>query len=184
MCSVYNPAVIYDEGRFTLYERASGSLRPVAAATAVGLLESDDGVHFRHVSDKPVFTPEMAGSRYGSVQDPRVVKIDGTYYMTYAFRRFAWSIHPTGLGSPRRPEPLPRVAAVTTGTRPARASRCRRTACTGSTWPGRRPVAAATRPHRREWQNRGVVHKPHAPRGDNPLAAPFPRRCRGLVNHA
>jgi len=29
-----------------------------------------------------------------------------------------------------------------------------------------------------------MVHKLHAPRGDKPLAVPFPRRCRGLVNHA
>jgi predicted GH43/DUF377 family glycosyl hydrolase len=97
-CSVYNPAVIYDEGRFYMYERASGSLRPHHCC--IGLLESGDGVHFRHVTDKPVFTARMAGSPCGSVQDPRVVRIDGTYYMTYAFRRFAWSINPTGLGVP------------------------------------------------------------------------------------
>jgi predicted GH43/DUF377 family glycosyl hydrolase len=98
MSNVYNPGVIYEDGRFYMYERASGSLRPHYCS--VGMLESDDGVHFRHVSDKPVFTPEMAGSRYGSVQDPRVVRIDGTYYMTFAFRRFAWSVSPTGLGVP------------------------------------------------------------------------------------
>lgn len=104
MCSVYNPGALLDEGRFYLYERAAGALRPHHCS--VGLLESDDGVHFRHVSDKPVFTPEMAGSPYGSVQDPRVVKIDGLYYMTYAFRRFAWSIHPTGLGVPEATQSL------------------------------------------------------------------------------
>jgi predicted GH43/DUF377 family glycosyl hydrolase len=98
MCSVYNPGVIYEDGKFYMYERAAGSLRPHACC--VGLLESTDGVHFRHVSERPVFTPEMAGSPYGSVQDPRVVRIEGTYYMTYAFRRYAWSISPTGLGVP------------------------------------------------------------------------------------
>src|SRR5947209_1722040 len=44
-------------------------------------------VHFTHTSPNPVFTPAMAGSRYGSVQDPRVVKIEGTVYMTYALDR-------------------------------------------------------------------------------------------------
>ena len=42
----------------------------------------------------------MVGFKYGSVQDPRVVKIEDTYYMTFAFRRFAWNIYPTGLGLP------------------------------------------------------------------------------------
>ena len=97
-CNVYNPGVLLDDGRFFLYERAAGSLRPHQCC--VGMLESDDGVRFRHVGDEPVFTPAMAGSPNGSVQDPRVVAIDGTYYMTYAFRRFAWSCHPTGLGVP------------------------------------------------------------------------------------
>lgn len=95
---VFNPGVIYEDGRFTMYERAAGTLRPFCCY--IGALESDDGVHFRHLSDRPVLTPEMAGSRYGSVQDPRVVRIDGTYYMTYAYRPFAWNSSPTGLGVP------------------------------------------------------------------------------------
>lgn len=103
MATVFNPGVIYDDdGRFYLYERAAGQLRPFHCY--IGMLASDDGVHFTHVSDQPVFTPEMAGSRYGSVQDPRVVKIDGVYYMTYAFRPFAWSSHPTGVGVPESHE--------------------------------------------------------------------------------
>jgi predicted GH43/DUF377 family glycosyl hydrolase len=98
MATVFNPGVIYDEGRFYMYERTAGGLRPFHCY--IGMLESDDGVCFRHVKDEPVLTPNMAGSPYGSVQDPRVVKIEGTYYMTYAFRPYAWSYHPTGLGVP------------------------------------------------------------------------------------
>src|SRR5262249_52162404 len=71
----------------------------------IGLLSSDDGVHFTHVSDQPIFTPEMAGSAVGSVQDPRVVKIDGKYYMTYAYRPYAWESHPTGVGVPESFQP-------------------------------------------------------------------------------
>ncbi len=96
--TVFNPGVLYEGGRFFMYERTGGGLRPFHCS--VGMLESDDGVHFTHVSDQPVFTPEMAGSRYGSVQDPRVVKMDGTYYMTYAYRPYAWSCSPTGVGVP------------------------------------------------------------------------------------
>lgn len=98
MAATFNPAVIYDGGKFYMYERAAGGLRPFHCY--IGMLESDDGVHFRHVSDKPVITPEMCGSKYGSVQDPRIVKIDGYYYITFAYRPYAWSSHPTGIGVP------------------------------------------------------------------------------------
>ncbi|MDX1932789.1 MAG: hypothetical protein SFU56_09310 [Capsulimonadales bacterium] len=103
MATVFNPAVwLDDDGRFYLYERAAGGLRPFLCS--IGMLESDDGVHFTHTRPEPVFTPEMAGSRYGSVQDPRIVKIDGLYYLTFAFRPFAWSSHPTGIGVPESHE--------------------------------------------------------------------------------
>ncbi len=98
MATVFNPGVLYDEGRFYMYERTAGELRPFKCF--IGLLESDDGVHFSHVSDQPVFTPAMAGSEHGSVQDPRVVRLDDAYYMTYAFRPYAWHTSPTGLGVP------------------------------------------------------------------------------------
>lgn len=104
LATVFNPGVLLDDdGRFYMYERAAGQLRPFHCY--IGMLDSDDGVHFRHVSDQPVFTPEMAGSQYGSVQDPRVVKINGLYYMTYAFRPYAWESHPTGVGVPESFEP-------------------------------------------------------------------------------
>ncbi|HVK02511.1 MAG TPA: hypothetical protein VM490_03500 [Armatimonadaceae bacterium] len=103
MAVTFNPGVLRDDdGRYYLYERAAGQFRPFFCA--VGLLTSDDGVHFTHVTDRPVFTPEMAGSAHGSVQDPRVAKIDDLYYMTFAFRPFAWSSHPTGVGVPESHE--------------------------------------------------------------------------------
>lgn len=103
MAATFNPGVLLDDdGRFYLYERAAGQLRPFHCY--IGLLVSEDGVHFDHGSEEPVFTPEMAGSVHGSVQDARLAKIDGTYYMTYAFRPFAWSSHPTGVGVPESHE--------------------------------------------------------------------------------
>ena len=99
MSNTFNPGVLYEDGRFYLYERTAGGLRPFHCT--IGMLESEDGVHFTHVSDQPVLTPEMAGSQNGSVQDARVVKIDGVYYMTYAYRPYAWESHPTGLGVPQ-----------------------------------------------------------------------------------
>jgi len=85
--TVFNPAAIVHEGKFYLFERAAGSLRPWLCH--IGLLASDDGVRFSHVVDKPVFTPEMMGWPQGSVQDPRVVKLDDTFYMVYAVRPYA-----------------------------------------------------------------------------------------------
>jgi predicted GH43/DUF377 family glycosyl hydrolase len=102
MATVFNPGVLYEDGVFYLYERAAGGLRPFHCY--IGLLTSRDGVHFEHATSEPVFTPEMAGSRYGSVQDPRVVALDGRYYMTYAYRPYAWSSHPTGVGVPHSVE--------------------------------------------------------------------------------
>lgn len=95
---VFNPGVVLHGDRFLMFERAAGSLRPFQCA--IGMLQSTDGVHFDHASDEPVFTPEMAGSGHGSVQDPRVVEIEGTFYMSFAFRPFAWNSSPTGIGVP------------------------------------------------------------------------------------
>ena len=67
MSNVYNPGALFENGRFYLYERTAGSLRPHHCF--VGLLESEDGVHFHHVSDQPVLTPKMVGFPFGSVQD-------------------------------------------------------------------------------------------------------------------
>ena len=98
MAVTFNPGVLYDAGRFVMYERAAGCLRPFQCS--IGMLESEDGVHFTHAVPEPVITPEMLGSKYGSVQDPRVVKIEGVCYMTYAFRPYAWHSSPTGVGVP------------------------------------------------------------------------------------
>ncbi len=101
--TVFNPAVIYEKGKFYLYERTGGKLRPFKCY--IGLLTSDDGIHFTHVGDEPVITPDMLGFPYGSVQDPRIVKIEGRFYLTYALRPCAMSYYPTGLGVPDRSIP-------------------------------------------------------------------------------
>lgn len=101
--ATFNPGVLLDDdGRFYLYERAAEGFRPFYCY--IGMMESDDGVHFTHTKTEPVFTPEMAGSALGSVQDPRVCKMDGRYYMTFAYRPYAWSSYPTGIGVPESRE--------------------------------------------------------------------------------
>lgn len=97
--TTFNPAcLIDDDGRFYLFERATESLRPLKCH--VGLLSSEDGVHFEHVQDQPVLSPEDFPQPCGTIEDPRVVKIEDRYYMTYARRNFASLCHPTGTGVP------------------------------------------------------------------------------------
>ncbi len=94
-----NPAVLQlEDGRFYMYERCAGALRPFICS--IGLLESDDGIHFTQVGDQPLITPAMLGSEYGSVQDPRVVTIEGIHYLTVAYRPYSWHSTPTGVGVP------------------------------------------------------------------------------------
>lgn len=96
--SVFNPGAIYEHGRVYLYERAAGSLRPFQ--TSIGLLQSDDGVHFTQAQKEPVFTGAMAGYPKGSVQDARIVKIEGLYYLSYAMQPYQMDCWPTGHGVP------------------------------------------------------------------------------------
>jgi len=98
MVATMNPAVIYENSRFTMFERAAGGLHPFQCF--LGMLESEDGIHWEHKIDKPVVTGEMVGFKYGSVQDPRIVKIDDDYLMTFAFRPFSYDTNTTGVGVP------------------------------------------------------------------------------------
>lgn len=97
-----NPAVFHDGEQFWMLERAAGCLRPFICH--LGLLRSDDGVEWELAADEPVFTPAMCGSPIGSVQDPRVTRLEGRWWMTFAYRPYAWSSHPTAVGVPESHE--------------------------------------------------------------------------------
>lgn len=96
--TTFNPAVIMKDGKIYLIERTGGSLRPFKCH--FGLLESDDGIHFTHVKEEPIISPDDLGFPYGSIQDPRLVKIDELFYLTYAISPCALNYFPTGLGVP------------------------------------------------------------------------------------
>jgi len=111
--AVFNPGVIYEDGEFLMYERAAGGLRPFQ--TSIGLLRSKDGINFTIESDKPVFTAEMLGFPGGSVEDARVVKIDGLFYMCYALQPYSFDCWPTGIALPNYyPEHYPEWAETNT----------------------------------------------------------------------
>lgn len=96
--ATFNPACIYENNKFYMFERACSNLQPLQCR--IGLLESDDGYNFKHVYDEPVFTPEQLGCPAGTIEDPRVVKLDDTYYLVFAHRPFNYNCYPTGIAEP------------------------------------------------------------------------------------
>lgn len=94
----FNPSVVFHDGAFWMLERAVSNLQPLHSH--VGLLRSTDGYRFEHVTAEPVFTAAQLGTPRGTVEDPRVVQLDGTFYMTYVHRNYASSCFPTGKGIP------------------------------------------------------------------------------------
>lgn len=81
-----NPGVIYNNGTFFMLYRAAGN--DVNHVIRLGLAISTDGFNFERVSDKPVFCPSENNFDSGCVEDPRIVKFDNEYYITYAYRPF------------------------------------------------------------------------------------------------
>jgi predicted GH43/DUF377 family glycosyl hydrolase len=96
--TTFNPSVVFHDGAFWMLERAVSNLQPLHSH--VGLLKSADGFHFELAADEPVFTAAQLGTPRGTVEDPRVVEIGGTFYMTYVHRNYASSCFPTGKGIP------------------------------------------------------------------------------------
>lgn len=96
--AVFNPGVIRFRGRYLMYERAAASLKPFR--TSIGLLASEDGVRFEPVSDEPVFASEALGFPEGSIEDARVVEIEGKVYMTYALQPYGFDCWPNGVSVP------------------------------------------------------------------------------------
>ena len=97
-CAVFNPGVIYENGKYYLFTRRATSLRPFICS--INLMESFDGVNFTESRKNAVITAKSLGYEKGSLEDPRVVKIGEKYLMTFAFRPVTWDCSPTGLGVP------------------------------------------------------------------------------------
>jgi len=75
--NVFNPAVVYDNALIHLLYRAMGR----DDISRFGYAVSIDGFNFFRF-DKPVFTPKLILEPRGC-EDPRVVKLGNSYYMTY-----------------------------------------------------------------------------------------------------
>jgi len=106
----FNPAVIEHDNKIFMIERAIESIRPFICN--FGLLESENGIDFKMSCDKPILTAKELGYPDGTIEDPRVVKIDGIFYMTFAYRKYTYNCYPTGI---RVPDYTPLVGELDKG---------------------------------------------------------------------
>jgi predicted GH43/DUF377 family glycosyl hydrolase len=75
---IFNPAVIKQGARFVMLYRAQDK----NGTSRLGYATSADGTHFSR-RRRPVLTPQADYEKKGGVEDPRLVKIGDTYYLTY-----------------------------------------------------------------------------------------------------
>jgi len=79
---IYNMAVIRENGITSMLYRGEDRSEPAGACTGrIGLATSRDGITFTR-EEKPVLVPEEEYEKCG-IEDPRLVKIGGTLYLTY-----------------------------------------------------------------------------------------------------
>ena len=74
----FNPAVVRHDSRFVMLYRAQDA----NGVSTLGRATSHDGVLFVR-EDQPVLVPEAPYEKGGGVEDPRLTRIDGLWYLTY-----------------------------------------------------------------------------------------------------
>lgn len=75
---LYNPSVLKEGNKFYMFYRAE-SEEPLTGR--IGFAESEDGFHFI-CHKEPILSPGDEFDR-GGCEDPRIVKLGDTYYLTY-----------------------------------------------------------------------------------------------------
>ncbi|HYE66670.1 MAG TPA: glycoside hydrolase family 130 protein [Pyrinomonadaceae bacterium] len=75
---VFNPAVLKKDGEFVMLYRAQDR----NGTSRLGYATSKDGINFIRRAD-PVMWPETDYEKDGGIEDPRLLKIGDTYYLTY-----------------------------------------------------------------------------------------------------
>jgi beta-1,2-mannobiose phosphorylase / 1,2-beta-oligomannan phosphorylase len=75
--NVFNPSVIVHNGLFHMHYRAQG----LDYVSSIGYAVSSDGVHWNRLQ-KPVLSPSSELDARG-VEDPRVTRLEGRFYMAY-----------------------------------------------------------------------------------------------------
>lgn len=75
---LYNPtAIVLDSTIFLIYRA-----QPANKTSSIGLAWSTDGVSFTRLS-RPILTATEPWEQIGGTEDPRIVRIDGIFYLTY-----------------------------------------------------------------------------------------------------
>ncbi len=95
--ATFNTAAIYEDGKVHFVYRALGD----RDLSVLGYASSKDGIHIDERSDDPIYIPRepfetpggqvyasfadhyASGGGYGGIEDPRITKVDGKFYMTY-----------------------------------------------------------------------------------------------------
>ncbi|KAH7336603.1 glycosyl hydrolase [Rhexocercosporidium sp. MPI-PUGE-AT-0058] len=75
---LYNPSAIVIDDKVWLLYRAQNSSK----TSTIGLAWSEDGYNFTRYN-QPVLTPTEWYEIPGGCEDPRVIRVNGTFYMTY-----------------------------------------------------------------------------------------------------
>ena len=74
----FNPSVVMYDGKFVMLYRAQDT----KGKSSLGYATSDDGIHFTR-RPEPVLVSEARYEKGGGVEDPRLVKVGDTFYLTY-----------------------------------------------------------------------------------------------------
>lgn len=82
-----NPGAWYDtcKNEVVMLYRAAGN--DAEHVVRLAMAKSKDGIHFER-QDEPAFSPSKDGFDAGCVEDPRIIKFDDCYLVTYATRPF------------------------------------------------------------------------------------------------
>jgi predicted GH43/DUF377 family glycosyl hydrolase len=73
---VFNPGVIYRNGKFDMLYRGQSA----GGQSQIGLATSTDGHHFTQYSGNPVITGDGATGSEAGAEDPRLYELNGVYY--------------------------------------------------------------------------------------------------------
>lgn len=103
--AVCNPGACCKDGKVYLLYRASAETS--IYRIYMGLAVSDDGYHFKRVSNRPIYDPAEP-YEMGCIEDPRIVLIDDWFYITYACRAVPYTQFVMG-NRPDYPDDAPRA---------------------------------------------------------------------------
>jgi beta-1,2-mannobiose phosphorylase / 1,2-beta-oligomannan phosphorylase len=83
--SVFNPNVIYDGNIFRMVYRATNDIQRSKSGryvSSIGYAQSTDGIHFSRAA-KPLIVPDNEFENGLGCEDPRITKIEDTYFLYY-----------------------------------------------------------------------------------------------------